>query len=125
MLYECAAQGTLVCSLEVEYIGWNAYGDWLQVAAFGSKLTWANPLATLAVIEPDWPVVWSRMAVTRPAAESWMEIVTRSPAFMNRSVPGFGVNESRVRFSGAAGACGRPLRVTNAKLAGSMPTVPR
>src|SRR5258706_3162971 len=25
-LYECAAQGTRVCSLDVEYIGWHAYG---------------------------------------------------------------------------------------------------
>ena len=25
-LYECAAHGTRVCSLDVEYIGWNAYG---------------------------------------------------------------------------------------------------
>ena len=27
-LYEWAAHGTRVCSLEVEYIGWKAYGAW-------------------------------------------------------------------------------------------------
>ncbi len=42
-----------VCSLEVAYIGWNAYGMLVQVEAVGSNLTWANPLAMLAVIEPD------------------------------------------------------------------------
>src|SRR5438034_296426 len=31
-LYECAAHGTRVCSLEVAYIGWNAYGVCVQVA---------------------------------------------------------------------------------------------
>ena len=35
-LYECAAHGTRVCSLDVEYIGWNAYGVCVQVAALGS-----------------------------------------------------------------------------------------
>jgi hypothetical protein len=120
-----AAHGTRVCSLEVEYIGWNAYGVWLQVAAFGSKLTWANPLATLAVIDPDWPLERSSMRVTRPAGESWIEISSWSPARMNRSLPGSGVKASVVRSRGAGGACGRPLRVMKAKLAGSIPTVPR
>src|SRR5258705_10830290 len=52
-LYECAAQGTRVCSLDVEYIGWNAYGVCVHVDAVGSKFTWAKPFATLAVIEPE------------------------------------------------------------------------
>ena len=30
-LYECAAHGTRVCSLEVAYIGWNAYALWEHV----------------------------------------------------------------------------------------------
>src|SRR6476619_1017579 len=38
-LYECAAHGTRVCSLDVEYIGRNVYGDWLHAAAVGSKFT--------------------------------------------------------------------------------------
>src|SRR5580765_2225042 len=40
-LYECAAHGTRVCSLEVEYIGRNVYGDWLHAAEVGSKFTCA------------------------------------------------------------------------------------
>ena len=88
-------------------------------------MTCANPLATLAVIEPDCPVVRSWISVTRPSAESWIEMSSWSPAFMNRSVLGFGVNESSVRSSGAAGACGTPLLVMKAKLAGSIPTVDR
>jgi hypothetical protein len=34
-------------------MGWNAYGRLAQVVAWGSKMTCANPLAVLAVIEPD------------------------------------------------------------------------
>src|SRR4029453_2109461 len=63
------------------------------------------------------------MLVTRPAGESWMEMSSRSPARMNRSLAGFGVKAAVVRSSGAGGACGRPLRVMKAKLAGSMLTV--
>src|SRR5262245_19956903 len=70
-LYEWAAHGTRVCSLEVEYIGWKLYGDCEHVAASGSKLTCAKPFAALAVIEPDSPVVVSLIVVTRPAIESW------------------------------------------------------
>src|SRR5437762_5648358 len=72
-LYECAAHGTRVCSLEVAYIGWNAYAVWLQVAAVGSKFTWAKPFATLAVIDPDCPDVASLIATTNPFAESWID----------------------------------------------------
>src|SRR4029079_15637586 len=122
-LYEWAAHGTRVCSLEVEYIGWKAYGVCVHVDAVGSKLTWAKPLATLAVIEPVSPLVTSSMATTRPAAESWIDRLTWSPLSMNRSVAGFGVNVARVWSSGPAGACGAPLIVMNAKFAGSMPTV--
>jgi hypothetical protein len=56
-----------VCSLAFEYMGRNAYGVWVQVAAFGSKFTWANPLATLAVIDPERCVLRSRISVTRPS----------------------------------------------------------
>src|SRR6267142_1736331 len=95
-LYEWAAHGTRVCSLDVEYIGWNAYGVCVQVAAVGSKLTWAKPLATLAVIDPEPPLVTSLRATTRPALESWIERLIWSPASMNRSVAGFGVNVASV-----------------------------
>jgi hypothetical protein len=88
-------------------------------------LTCANPLATLAVIDPDWPVDRSSILVTRPAGESWMDSSSRSPARMNRSLAGSGVNAASVRSSGAGGACGRPLRVMKAKLAGSMLTFSR
>jgi hypothetical protein len=86
-------------------------------------LTWAKPLATLAVIDPDLPVDRSSILVTRPAGESWMDSSSRSPARMNRSLAGSGVNAASVRSSGAGGACGLPLRVMKAKLAGSIPTV--
>src|SRR5215472_5345942 len=52
-LYECAAHGTRVCSLDVEYMGWKLYGRLVHVVAAGSKMTCWKPLAALAVIEPD------------------------------------------------------------------------
>jgi hypothetical protein len=91
--------------------------------AFGSKFTCANPLSTLAVIDPDSPLVTSLISVTRPSAESWIEMSSWSPASMNRSVVGLGSNDSPVKSSGAGGESGSPLSVMNAKFAGSMPTV--
>lgn len=111
-----------MCSLDVAYIGWNAYGVWVQVAALGAKLTWANPLSSLAVIEPDSPLVRSWISVTSPSGESWIEMSSSSPASMNRSVSGSGSNDSPVRLSGAGGESGSPLNVMNAKFAGSIPT---
>src|SRR5947208_2760400 len=124
-LYECAAHGTRVCSLDVEYIGWNPYGVWVQVEALGSKFTCANPLSALAVIEPTECVVRSWMTVTRPASESWMSTTSLSFAFMNRSDELCGVNVSSVAPSGLGGAWGVPDSVMKAKLTGSIPTVPR
>jgi hypothetical protein len=46
-----------------------------------------------------------------------------SPALMNRSCAGSGVNDPSVSPSGSGGACGTPLFVMNAKFAGSIPTV--
>lgn len=63
MLYVWAVQAERVCSLEVEYIGWKANGLDVQVlrgcgdGGSGLKFTWANPLATLAVMEPVVPEV--------------------------------------------------------------------
>src|SRR6476661_3655950 len=51
-LYECAAHGTRVCSLDVAYIGWKPYALCEHCGASGSKLTCANPFAGLAVMEP-------------------------------------------------------------------------
>jgi hypothetical protein len=97
----------------------------VQVAAVGSKFTWANPLATLAVIDPERCVLRSRISVTRPSGESWIEMSSRSPARMNRSVARMGVKVPPVWSSGAGGAWGLPFKVMNAKLAGSMPTLAR
>jgi hypothetical protein len=94
----------------------------VQVAAFGSKLTCANPLSTLAVIDPDSPLVRSSIWVTSPSGESWIEMASSSPESMNRSVSGSGSNEAPVRSSGAGGESGSPLLVMNAKFAGSIPT---
>ena len=68
-----------MCSLEVAYIGRNVYGDWMHVVEVGSKRIWAKPFAALAVIEPVWPVVRSWTITVRPAAPSWMSIVSWSP----------------------------------------------
>src|SRR2546428_7864602 len=65
-LYECAAQMTRVCSDDVLYIGWKSYGMLLQLVPVGSYWTWPNPLAALAVIEPNSCVVRSLMVVTSP-----------------------------------------------------------
>src|SRR5438552_12532132 len=113
-LYPSAAHGTRVCPLDVEYIGWNAYGRLLHVVAVGSNTTWPNWFATLAVMEPVVWLVRSTMSTRNPAAVSCSATTSWSPAFMNRSVAGFGVNVSDVDSSGLAGACDLPLRVMNA-----------
>src|SRR6516162_6291226 len=59
MLVVCAAQGTRVCSDDVEYIGWKSYGVLTQLVPVGSYCTWPNPLAALAVIDPVSPLVRS------------------------------------------------------------------
>src|SRR5215471_3287369 len=121
-LYEWAAQGTRVCSLDVEYIGWKAYGAAEQEVALGSKFTCWKPLAMLAVMEPTWCVVRSESTTLKPAAVSNRSTRIRSPDRMNRSVPWFGVKVSSVADSGPAGAWAVPFFVMNAKLTGSTPT---
>src|SRR6266550_3419557 len=74
-------------------------------------------------MEPDSPLVASSIDVTNPSGESWIEMSSASPEFMNRSVDASGANESAVKSSGAGGESGTPLFVMNAKFAGSMPTV--
>src|SRR6266496_3293727 len=120
-LYECAAHGTRVCSPDVAYIGWNAYCSSEQVDACGWKSGCANPFPTLAVIEPVSPVVRSFTVVTSPSGESWIEIESSSPAFMNTTFEGSGVNVAAVKWSGSGRACGTPVLVRNAKFAHSSP----
>src|SRR5215471_19690086 len=117
----CAAQGTRVCSLDVAYIGWKAYGVSLQVVALGWKFTCVNPLAMLAVMEPVFPEFRSTRDTSKPAGVSnWLTRIT-SPDRMKRSWLGSGVKVASVWLSGPAGACECPFFVTNAKLTGSTP----
>ncbi len=37
-----------------------------QLVPFGANLTWPKPLAALAVMEPDWPVVLSATIACSP-----------------------------------------------------------
>ena len=77
----------------------------------------------LAVIEPLWCELRSRMSTRNPAGVSCITTASWSPEFMNRSVARFGVKVAVVASSGSAGACALPLCVMNAKLTGSMPTL--
>ena len=98
-------------SFDVEYIGWKAYGSSAQVEAAGWNSGCANPFATLAVIEPVWPVVVSVTVVTSPSAESWIETTTSSPGFRYRTFgPGF-PDPTNWKLSGSGGPCGTPFVV--------------
>src|SRR5215475_6411703 len=61
---------TRVCSDEVEYIGWKSYGMLTQLVPVGSYLTWPNPLAVLAVMDPLCPLVKSLITACNPFAVS-------------------------------------------------------
>src|SRR5262249_47534559 len=111
-----------VSSLDVEYIGWNAYGVCVHVASAGRKFVCANPFATLAGLGPLWWVERSLTVVTSPSGESWIDTRSESPPFMNRSFDASGVNDARVAVSGPGGAWGTPSCVRNAKFGGSGPT---
>ena len=52
------------------YIGWNAYGIELQLVPVGSYSIWVNPLAGLAVIEPDLSLERSSICARTPFAVS-------------------------------------------------------
>ena len=95
---------TRVCSEEVEYIGWKSYGWLTQLVPVGSYLTWPKPLAALAVMDPDWPVVRSLMVASSPFAVSPMDTLILSPEFMSRSRFRSGVNVAVVDSTGLAGA---------------------
>src|SRR5438128_6444730 len=122
MLYECAAHGTRVSSLEVLYIGWKAYGTFVQRFPLGSNLTCPKSFEMLAVIEPERCVVVSVSTTWNPSDVSCMATWIESPEFMNKSRFGSGVYVANVASTGLAGAWAAPLFVTNAKFTGSMPT---
>src|SRR3954470_4627474 len=113
---------TRVFSDDVLYMGWNAYGSAVQLVPVGSNLTCAKPLAGLAVIDPNAPVVRSRISTVRPLRVSCSVTVRRSPGFISRSLVRSGVNVRSVESTGLAGAWLRPFLVTNAKFQYSMPT---
>src|SRR5580692_5884003 len=104
---------TRVCSEEVEYIGWKSYGIFTQLVPVGSYWTWPNPLAAHAVMDPDSPLVWSRMTACSPLDVSWSETLRLSPDFMSRSFFGSGVNVAVVDSTGFAGASVRPFLERN------------
>src|SRR6266851_7263268 len=78
---------TRVCSDEVEYIGWKLYGILVQLVPVGSNLTWPNPLAALAVMDPVCPLVRSLMTARNPFGVSRRDTFRLSPDF-HEQVPG-------------------------------------
>src|SRR5215469_3637000 len=105
MLYECAAHGTRVFSLEVEYIGWKLVGMFTHdLEGFGANWTSPKPLAALAVMDPVWPVVRSLMRTWNPSAVSPIATERLSPECMNRSCVLSGVRCASVASTGLAGA---------------------
>src|SRR5260370_20426687 len=73
----------------------------------------------------DWRLVRSLITTWKPADVSCRSTVSVSPDCIIRSELGSGVKVARVESTGLAGAWATPLRVMNAKLTGSMPTVLR
>src|SRR4051794_11070784 len=124
MLYECAAHGTRVASVDVEYIGWKSYGMFLHsVDGLGANFTWPKPFAALAVMNPDWPEVMSLTTARSPCAVSCSVTVYLSPDARNRSFDGSGRPDAiGSKWTGFGGPCGLPLWVRYAKLTGSTPT---
>src|SRR3954447_14001690 len=97
----------------------------VQADAPGAYLTWPNPFDALAVMNPLRPEVLSCSRTRSPWAVSCIVTWTSSPDAMNRSRCGSGVYVAAVAWTGAGGACGRPLLVMKAKLTGSTPTALR
>ena len=57
--------------MEVAYIGWKLYGMFLHwVDGLGANFTWPKPLAALAVIDPEVPLVVSLTTALRPLGVS-------------------------------------------------------
>src|SRR6266566_2910353 len=114
---------TRVCSDEVEYIGWKSYGILTQLVPVGSYLTWPNPFAALAVMDPACPLVRSLTTACNPFGVSWRDTRRLSPELMNRSFFGCGVNVAVVDSTGFAGAVVSPFLVMNEKLTYSTPVL--
>src|SRR5215469_3071528 len=87
----------------------------------GANWTSPNPLAALAVIEPAWPVVRSRITTCNPLPVSPIATVRVSPEFMNKSLAGSGVTVARDLSTGFAGAWEIPFLVMKAKFTYSRP----
>src|SRR2546426_9438826 len=100
MLYECAAHGTRVSSLEVLYIGWKAYGTFVQPFPLGSNLTCPKSFEMLAVIEPVRCVVVSVSTTWNSSDVSCMATWIVSPVFMIKSRIWTGVYGDNVASSG-------------------------
>src|SRR4029077_11233726 len=99
----------------------------LQVVDLGWYWMCPNSLATVAVIEPFWPVVRSLRSIRKPAGVSCMWMRTRSPGFISRSLVRSGLTAERFGAekvpvnSGFAGAWETPLLVMEAQLIGAGP----
>src|SRR5690348_4433922 len=84
-----------------------------------------NPLAAEACIQPNWPVVRSRIDVFNAFWPGWpgtgasqMWMIRRSPEFMRRVCP-FGRFVAVLASCGLGGPVGTPLSEMNAKFVGS------
>src|SRR5579862_615362 len=90
----------------------------------GANFTWPNPLAALAVMDPEVPVVTSLTTACNPLGVSCSCTVNRSPWLRNSTLRGFGVPDfSAWNCTGLGGPCGMPLCVRYAKFTYSSPTV--
>src|ERR1700693_4372034 len=97
----------------------------VQLVPVGSYWNWANPLAGLAVIEPDCPLEMSLMFAWTPLVGSCRATCKWSPHAMKRSFVRLGVKVASVESSGLAGAGATPFLVTNANSKVSSPTLAR
>src|ERR1700722_2190374 len=83
-----------------------------------------NPLAELAVMNPDCPVVRSLIRAVNPALGSVIASLITSPELISR-VCAFGVSVATSASCGLGGPAGLPLRCRKAKLTGSSQAVLR
>jgi len=84
-----------------------------------AMLVFLNPLAALATMNPDLPVLRSLMRVSRPAEVSVIVTWSTSPWFIIR-VWRLGVNVLTSASCGLGGPAGTPFVCRNAKFTGSM-----
>src|SRR5207248_8343539 len=91
---------------------WKFHGVAVHFLAFGAQLMVANPLALLAVIEPDVCVVWSTIVTLSPFGVSNRWVVMSSPECIRKSRRVLGMKCSG--GSGLAGAVAFRFWVTDA-----------